>query len=54
MSLNEFKAKIQAAEDETEADRLCFYWLRSACESNSKEGEMGIQLLDLVERRCMP
>lgn len=56
MNTQQFKEKAAALGDwdDESADNLCFQWLKQAMEGNGNEGEMGLELLRIIETRCMP
>lgn len=57
MDVDKFKDAIEAVDgrdQEEQVDRLCFQWLKQAMEGNGNEGEIGLELLHIIETRCMP
>lgn len=49
-----FKDQAAKADDESEIDALCILWLRDALDDNGSDGHIGIELLKIIEKRCMP
>lgn len=57
MNYEQFAAQVQQAsleEDLKRLDGLALEWLREACKSNGREGQVGLQLLEIVETECLP
>lgn len=48
-SITDFKAHVNNCTDESEADDICFSWLRLACMDNGEDGERARALLDIVK-----
>lgn len=54
MTLDEFKMRVDMAEEEGTIDGLCWAWLRHIASDNGKEGKLALELMKLVEERLMP
>jgi len=54
MKLDEFKSRIDTANDESEVDGLCWQWLMQAAECNGFEGKTAVQIMKIIQERLMP
>lgn len=54
LDAEEFRFRAQHCQDESQIDALCWEWLRLAAQDNGLEGQIGIELMQIIKRRCMP
>lgn len=48
------KAALVSRSNLEEIDQICWEWLRTAAESNGREGEVALSLIDIIQAKLMP